>query len=83
MNFGSKFAAWVSFDTDINEFRQQVCGLGIFRYRYLAVLKISRKSGADSCSTPLVSRTRNMVPYVDQSDQMVAEPGAAYGSYCR
>jgi len=35
--------------------RQQFCGLGIFPYRYLAVLKISRKSGADSCSATLVS----------------------------
>jgi len=42
-----------------NEFRQQVLGLGIFPYRYLAVLKISRKSGADSCSTPLVSLFEN------------------------
>jgi len=32
-----------------NEFRQQVWGLGIFPYRYLAVLKISRKSEADIC----------------------------------
>jgi len=30
-----------------NEFRQQVWSLGIFSYRYLAVMKISRKSGAD------------------------------------
>jgi len=30
-------------------------GVGIFPYRYIAVLKISRKSGAGSCSTPLVS----------------------------
>ena len=37
-----------------NEFRQQAWGSGSFPYRYLAVLKISRKSGADSCSTPLV-----------------------------
>jgi len=38
-----------------HEFRQQFWGLGIFPYRYLAVLKISRKSGADSCSIPLIS----------------------------
>jgi len=38
-----------------NEFRQQVWGLVIFPYCYLAVLKISRESGADSCSTYLVS----------------------------
>jgi len=38
-----------------NGFRQKVWGLGIFPYRFLAVLKISRKSGADSVHTPLVS----------------------------
>jgi len=47
-----------------NEYRQQVWGLGIFPYRYLAVLKISRKSGADSCTSLVSSKTRydpNMV----------------------
>jgi len=34
-------------------FGKQVWGLGIFPYRYVAVLKISWKSGADSCSTEL------------------------------
>jgi len=37
-----------------NEFRQQVWDLSILPYRYIAVLKISRKSGADSRSPPLV-----------------------------
>jgi len=32
--------------------------LGIFPYRYLAVVKISGKSGANICSTPLVSSSR-------------------------
>jgi len=36
-----------------NEFRQQVWGLGILPYRYLAVLKISRKSGTARCCSPL------------------------------
>jgi len=38
-----------------SSFRQQVWGLGIIPYRYLAVLKIPRKSEAKSCRTPLVS----------------------------
>jgi len=44
-----------SFSGSKRGFRQQVWDLGIFPYRYLEALKISRKSGADSFSTSLVS----------------------------
>jgi len=44
----------------------QVWGLGIFPYRYLAVLKISRKSGAD-CSA-LVVRVTDLKSTAIQSD---------------
>jgi len=47
--YGSKLNA--IFKVCKNEFPQQVWGLGILPYRYFAVLKISRKSLADSCST--------------------------------
>ena len=39
----------------LNLFRQQVWGLGIFPCHYIADLKISRKSGADSCGTLTLS----------------------------
>jgi len=41
----------IGFNFIKNEFRQQVCGMGIFPYRHLTVLKISRKSGEESRST--------------------------------
>jgi len=49
-----KVPNWKLFLESKNEFRQQVCGLGIFPYCYHALLNISIKSGADSCITPLV-----------------------------
>ena len=49
-----------------NKFRQQVWGLDFFPPRYLAFLKISRKSGTVSCSISLVSYIRGKPPKINK-----------------